>query len=152
MNKVFLIGNISTDIQLRYTQSNMAVATFNLAINRLKRGDGTQVADFINIVVWGKQAESINKYLNKGSKLAIDGRIQTRNYNAQDGAKRYVTEVVAENVQFLDSKKTEQVSNQVSEQVTTKNNVAQQADPFEEFGKQVAINDYPNMYDDDLPF
>jgi len=130
----------------------MAVATFNLAINRPKREDGTQVADFINIVVWGKQAENIQKYLSKGSKLAIDGRIQTRSYDTENGIKRYVTEIVAENVQFLDNKKTEQVSNQVSEQVTTKNSVAQQADPFEEFSKQVAIDDYPNMYDDGLPF
>lgn len=151
MNKTILIGNISTDIQLRYTQSNMAVATFNLAINRTKREDGTQLADFINIVVWGKQAENIQKYLSKGSKLAIDGRIQTRSYDAQDGTKRYVTEIVAENVQFLDSKKDGQASE--SQTVTqTQNTVTQQSDPFEEFGKQVALDDYPNMYDDGLPF
>lgn len=150
MNKVFLIGNISTDIQLRYTQSNMAVATFNLAINRPKREDGTQTADFISVVVWGKQAENIQKYLSKGSKLAIDGRIQTRNYDVQDGTKRYVTEVVAENVQFLDSKKDGQQSGQETQNNGQQNNT--QTDPYREMGRQVAIDDYPNMYDDGLPF
>ena len=83
--------------------------------------------------------------------MAIDGRIQTRSYDAQDGTKRYVTEIVAENVQFLDSKKDGQASE--SQTVTqTQNTVTQQSDPFEEFGKQVALDDYPNMYDDGLPF
>lgn len=145
MNKVVLIGNISTDIQLRYTQSNMAVATFNLALNRPKKQDGTQEADFPNIVVWGKQAENINKYLKKGSKLALEGRIQTRNYDDQNGNKRYVTEIVAENVQFLDSKKDGQVNE-------PQNNQQVQTNPYADMGRQVSMDDYPNISDDDLPF
>lgn len=131
----------------------MPVATFNLAINRPKRENGTQAADFINIVVWGKQAENVNQYLTKGSQVAIDGRIQTRSYDTDNGSKRYITEVVAENVQFLDNKKDGQASE--SQTVTqTQNTVIQQSssNPFEEFGKQVALDDYPNMYDDGLPF
>ncbi len=145
MNKVVLIGNISTDIQLRYTQSNMAVATFNLALNRPKKQDGTQGADFPNIVVWGKQAENINKYLKKGSKLALEGRIQTRNYDDQNGNKRYVTEVVAENVQFLDSKKDGQVNEPQNDQQV-------QTNPYADMGRQVSMDDYPNINDDNLPF
>ena len=145
MNKVVLIGNISTDIQLRYTQSNMAVATFNLALNRQKKQDGTQGADFPNIVVWGKQAENINKYLKKGSKLALEGRIQTRNYDDQNGNKRYVTEVVAENVQFLDSKKDGQVNEPQNDQQV-------QTNPYADMGRQVSMDDYPNINDDNLPF
>lgn len=150
MNKVVLIGNISTDIQLRYTQSNMAVATFNLALNRPKKQDGTQEADFPNIVVWGKQAENINKYLKKGSKLALEGRIQTRNYDDQNGNKRYVTEVVAENVQFLDSKKDGQ-ANEVQNE-SQNNQQIPQTDPYVDMGRQVSMDDYPNISDDDLPF
>lgn len=142
MNKVILIGNISTDIQLRYTSSNMAVATFNLAVNRPKKSDGTQETDFINIVVWGKQAENIGKYLKKGSKLAIEGRIQVRNYENSDGQKRYVTEVVAENVQFLDNKKEGQAFNNEEP--------ASQSNPYQEMGEQVKAD---FSYDpDDMPF
>lgn len=140
MNKVILIGNISRDIELRYTESQKAVAQFNLAVNRPKREDGTQEADFINIVVWGKQAENINKYLHKGSKLAIEGRIQTRNYEDKDGKKVYITEVVAENVQFLDSKTKEETTPEVKQEVKV------ESDPYAEFGQSIEITD------DDLPF
>lgn len=146
MNKAILIGNICTDIQLRYTQSNMSVATFSLALNRPKKQDGTQEADFPNIVVWGKQAENINKYLKKGSKLALEGRIQTRTYDAQDGSKRYITEVIAENVQFLDSKKEGQATGNNVSTTTT------QPDPYREMGKQVSMDDYPTIDENDLPF
>ncbi len=142
MNIVILIGNISTDIQLRYTSSNMAVATFNLAVNRPKKPDGTQEADFISIVVWGKQAENISKYLKKGSKIAIEGRIQVRSYENNNGQKRYVTEVVAENVQFLGSRKEGQASN--NEEPTPQSN------PYQEMGEQVKAD---FSYDeDDMPF
>lgn len=140
MNKVILIGNISTNIELRYTESQKAVAQFNLAVNRPKKEDGTQEADFINIVVWGKQAENINKYLHKGSKLAIEGRIQTRNYEDKDGKKVYVTEVVAENVQFLDSKTKEETTPEVKQEVKV------ESDPYADFGQSIEITD------DDLPF
>ena len=104
MNKVFLIGRLTRDPELRYTGNNTPVATFSIAVNRnFTNQSGEREADFINIIVWRKQAENIKNYVKKGSQVAIDGRIQTRNYE-QDGVKRYVTEVVADNVQFLDTK------------------------------------------------
>ena len=105
MNKVFLIGRLTRDPELRYTSSNIAVATFSIAVDRnFSNAAGEREADFINIVVWRKQAENVKNYMHKGSQVAIDGRIQTRSYDDTDGKKRYVTEVVADNVQFLDSK------------------------------------------------
>lgn len=106
MNKVFLIGRLTADPVLRYTSSNVAVASFSLAVaSNRKNEDGEREADFINIVVWKKQAENVKNYLSKGSKVVIDGHIQTRRYDDQNGLRKYVTEVVAENVEFLDNKK-----------------------------------------------
>ncbi len=105
MNKVFLIGRLTRDPELRYTGNNTPVATFSLAVNRnFTNQSGEREADFINIVVWRKQAENVKNYVGQGSQVAIDGRIQTRSYDDQNGNKRYVTEVVADNVQFLDTK------------------------------------------------
>lgn len=105
MNKVFLIGRLTKDLELRYTESNIAVGTTTIAVNRPRQKDKEQEADFINIKVWGKQAENIQKYLNKGNLIAIEGRIQTSNYTTDTGEKRYVTEVVANNVEFLGGNK-----------------------------------------------
>ena len=105
MNKVFLIGRLTRDPELRYTGNNTAVASFSIAVNRnFTNQSGEREADFINIVVWRKQAENVKNYLTQGSQVAIDGRIQTRSYDDQDGKKRYVTEVIADNVEFLGSK------------------------------------------------
>lgn len=105
MNKVFLIGRLVRDPELRYTSNNTPVATFSLAVNRNFAGqNGERETDFINIVVWRKQAENCKNYINQGSQVAIDGRIQVRNYEDQNGQKRYVTEVIADNIQFLDTK------------------------------------------------
>ena len=112
MNKVFLIGRLTRDPELRYTGSNTPVATFSIAINRnFTNSQGEREADFINIVVWRKQAENVKNYLQQGSQVAIDGRIQTRNYEDKEGQKRYVTEVVADNVEFLGSKNSANNSN-----------------------------------------
>ena len=112
MNKVFLIGRLTADPVLRYTSSNVAVASFSLAVaSNRKNEDGEREADFINIVVWRKQAENVKNYLFKGSKVAIDGHIQTRGYDDQNGVRKHVTEVVAENVEFLDNKKSGLVEN-----------------------------------------
>ena len=148
MNKVFLIGRLTRDPELRYTSSNVAVATFSLAVNRnFTNQDGEREADFINIQVWKNIAENCSKYLTKGSQVAVDGRIQARNYDAQDGSKRYVTEVVADNVQFLDNKKEGQV---------TDNNVgdiATQSDPFKEMHDKVEQQEFAYDYDSDgMPF
>ena len=105
MNKACLVGRLTRDPELRYTGSNIPVATFTVAINRTYTNQsGEREADFINIVVWRKQAENVKNYLNQGSLVSVEGRIQTRSYDAQDGSKRYVTEVVADSVQFLETK------------------------------------------------
>ena len=157
MNKVFLIGRLVRDPELRYTSSNIPVATFSLAVNRNFAGqNGERETDFINIVVWRKQAENCKNYINQGSQVAIDGRIQTRSYDDQNGQKRYVTEVVADNVQFLDTKaqREQRESNNSSvnpynlgtqeEAPQTYNDIPE--DPFKDFGEEIKIEE------NDLPF
>ena len=111
MNNVILIGRLIKDVELRYTQSsNATYARFTIAVDKGMSKEkkqeleakGQQTADFINIVVWGKQAENCQKYLQKGRNVAIQGRIQSGSYTAQDGTKKYTTEVWAERVQFID--------------------------------------------------
>ncbi len=105
MNRAILVGNLTRDPELRVLPSGVSVCTFTIAINRrFANQQGEREADFIPIVVWRAQAESCSRYLHKGSKCAVCGSIQTRTYDAQDGSKRYVTEVVADEVQFLDSR------------------------------------------------
>jgi len=102
MNKVVLIGRLTKDPELRFTPgSGAAVTTLTLAVDKYNTKTGQREADFVPVVVWGKQAESTANYMSKGSQMAISGRIQTRSYDAKDGTKRYVTEVVATEVQFL---------------------------------------------------
>ena len=157
MNKVFLIGRLTRDPELRYTSSNLPVATFSLAVNRNFTGQsGEREADFINIVVWRKQAENVKNYLTQGSQVAIDGRIQTRTYDGEDGKKRYITEVVADNVEFLGSKGTSGTG--ASTNVNAFNDITPsdfadsmpttsvKNDPFSDFGSSIEIND------DELPF
>ena len=144
MNKVFLIGHLVKDPELRYTSSNIPVASFTLAVNRnFTNQNGEKETDFINIVAWKKQAENIHKYCFKGSKVAIDGRLQTRSYEDQTGQKRYVTEVVSENIEFLSAKKEETKEKSNSEILK---DVMTDKDPFEEFAKETQISD------SDLPF
>ena len=105
MNKAFLIGRLTRDPELRYSSSNAAIVNFSIAIDRqYTNNQGQRETDFINIVAFQKQAENIKKYVTKGSLEAVDGRIQTRNYEDKDGKRVYVTEVVADRVQFLGSK------------------------------------------------
>ncbi len=165
MNKVFLIGRLTRDPELRYTGNNTAVATFSIAVNRpFTSQSGEREADFINIVVWRKQAENVKNYLAQGSQVAIDGRIQTRNYDDQNGNKRYVTEVIADNVEFLGSKRADNgaMPNEgafnVSSNPTPYDFSAQDVpatepkgtnmdnNPFADFGASIEIND------DELPF
>ena len=102
MNKVILIGRLTRDPEMRTTPSGVATTSFSIAVQRnYANAQGDREADFINCVAWRKQAENIAKYCTKGSQVAVDGRIQTRNYDAQDGTKRYVTEVIADNVTIL---------------------------------------------------
>lgn len=106
MNKVILIGNLSKDPELSTTNGGVSVCRFTIAVQRrFQNADGEREADFINVVVWRAQAENCHKYLRKGSKCAVDGRIQTSSYEAQDGTRRYVTEVVADNIEFVGSRR-----------------------------------------------
>ena len=127
MNTWVGIGNIVRDIDLRETQSGVAFTNFSIAINRPPRQNGETETDYINIVSYGKQAENLAKYTHKGSKVAVQGRIQVRSYPNAEGKNVYVTEVLANNIQFLDSKSsnTEQKPKQTVQ------------DPFEAMGQQI---------------
>lgn len=106
MNKVILIGRLTKDADIRTTEKS-TVARFTLAVDRRFKQDGGQAADFISCVAFGRTAEFISKYIRKGVKIALDGRIQTGDYTDKDGIKHYTTDVVAENVEFAESKKAE---------------------------------------------
>lgn len=108
MNKVNLVGRLTRDPEVKNTTTGKAVATFTLAVDRrFKNKDGQKEADFIPIVVWGKQAEFVGQYLSKGSQIGVSGRLQVRSYDGQDGQRRYVTEVVADEVYFISTKRKE---------------------------------------------
>lgn len=105
MNKVILIGNLTRDPETSTTTSGIKVCKFTVAVNRnYSAGDGTRQTDFLPIICWRNQAENCGKFLRKGSKVGLCGSIQTRNYDAADGTKRYVTEIVADEVQFLSTR------------------------------------------------
>ena len=105
MNRVILVGRLTKDPELRYTQNGTPVATFTLAVNRTYTNQqGEREADFINCTIWRKPAENVANFLKKGSLAGVDGRIQTRSYDGQDGKRVYVTDVLAESVQFLEPK------------------------------------------------
>lgn len=157
MNKAILIGRLTRDPELRYTTSNRAVCQFDLAINRpfINQETNQKEADFLRIILWDKQAENTAKYIHKGSQVAVEGRIQTRNYDNSEGKKVYVTEIVANNIQFLDSKSDNGNVNNLPEPPTTdttvNNNTTQSNDPFAVFGEQIN-NGLPEISNDDLPF
>lgn len=113
MNKVILIGRLTKDPEVRYTTTNNTlVCGFTLAVNRRFAKEGEQQADFINIVAWSKLGEFCSKYFTKGQQVAVVGRLQTRNYDDKDGKKVYVTEVVAEEAHFADTKKQDDFAQQ----------------------------------------
>jgi single-strand DNA-binding protein len=105
MNRTILVGRLTKDVELRYTETGNAVASFTLAVNRtFTNQSGEREADFINVVVWRRQAENAANFLKKGSLAGVDGRLQSRSFEGQDGKRVFVTEVVAESVQFLEPK------------------------------------------------
>jgi len=114
MNKVALVGRLCADPKTQYTQNQVCVCSFSLAVNRRYKQEGQPDADFINIVAWNKTAEFIAKYFTKGQQIGIIGRLQTRTYDDKDGKKVYVTEVVAEEVEFTGSKKEEEKGESVN--------------------------------------
>lgn len=137
LNRVILIGRLTRDPELQYTPTGVAVTKFNIACDRPFQTGGEKEADFIPIVVWRQQAETVANYARKGRLVAVEGRIQVRNYENNEGRRIYVTEVIAENVRFLDSNKdgTQTVSRPDTER-----------DPFANDGRSVDISE------DDLPF
>ncbi|HHQ0917448.1 TPA: single-stranded DNA-binding protein [Listeria innocua] len=159
MNRVVLVGRLTKDPELRYTPAGAAVATFTLAVNRtFTNQQGEREADFINCVVWRKPAENVANFLKKGSMAGVDGRVQTRNYEGNDGKRVYVTEIVAESVQFLEPKQNavegSTPNNNQNEANYSNNNKngsyrassSQNSDSFANEGKPIDISD------DDLPF
>ena len=147
MNKVFLIGRLSRDPELRHTTSGMPVCQINVAISRPVGQGKEPETDFINVVVWNKQAENVSKYLAKGRQIAIEGRIQTRNYDNNEGKRVYVTEVIASNVEFLGSandqtRNTQQFNdNPFDTDVSSQETANLDNDPFASFGEKVEISD-----------
>lgn len=106
INNVVLVGRLTRDLELRYTTSNKAAVNFTLAVNRnFKNEKGELTADFIGCTAYGKQAENMARFLNKGSLIGVEGRISTRNFQGKDGKTVYITEVIADKVNFLESKK-----------------------------------------------
>lgn len=139
MNKVVLMGRLTKEVEVRYTQTNnTTVASFNVAVNRrfVKEGEERQ-ADFFNIIAWGKLGKFCSKYFKKGQQVAIIGRLQTRNWEDEQGQKHYVTEVVAEEAYFADSKKDDGTSNN-----SFSNNAFETSNG----------NDFEITSNDDLPF
>jgi len=138
INTVTLVGRLTKDVDLRYTQNGKAVANFNIAVNRpFKNAQGEQEADFINCNSWGKQDENLANYMKKGSQIGVTGRINTRSYENQEGKRIFVTEVVADQVAFLESKGKSDNKPQGKPQAS---------DPFK--GQAEAID----IDDDSLPF
>ena len=171
MNKAILIGRLTRDPELRYTGSNRAVCQFTIAIDRpfTNQSTGQREADFINVVAWDKTGENVGKFMTKGRLIAVEGRIQTRNYDNNEGRKVYVTEVVATNIQFLESKNATQTgggnsfssmpeppvertpydfadASNSNTQAGQTMNIEDEKDPFAAFGETVEISD------NDLPF
>ncbi|MDQ7113932.1 single-stranded DNA-binding protein [Staphylococcus simulans] len=146
LNRVVLVGRLTKDPEFRTTPSGVDVATFTLAVNRnFKSKNGEQQADFINCVVFRKQAENVNNYLNKGSLAGIDGRLQSRSYENAEGQRVFVTEVVCDSVQFLEPKNAQASNNnQSNNQVQQREKALQDNNPFD--------NAADNIDDSTLPF
>ena len=157
MNKVFLVGRLTRDPDLRYGASNNAVMRTSIAVDRqFTNQNGEREADFINIVAFGNRAETMKKYLTKGSQIAVSGRIQTGSYDGTDGKRVYTTDVIIDEFQFLDSRgannqNTQAPSNNSSTTEVTpydfsSENTEVETDPFKDFGDKIEIDD------SDLPF
>lgn len=150
MNKVILIGRLARDPEMRTTSSGISMTRFTIAVSRpFNAQDGQQQTDFINCITWRRQAENVAKYCAKGSQIAVEGRIQVGSYDAQDGTKRYTTDIVCDNVTFLGTKSgntnfsNENYDNAGASSAPTAD-VSE--DPFKDFGDEIALSD------DDLPF
>lgn len=147
MNRVMLIGRLTAKPELRYTGSNVPYSRFSIAVNRtFSNAQGERETDFFNIVIWRKQAENVCNFLNKGSLVAVEGRLQQSTYDDKDGNKRNTVDVVADNVQFLESKGqradgTVGGPTPYDYQDAVTNNVNVENDPFGDLGDNVTIDD-----------
>lgn len=149
LNRVVLIGRLTKDPELRYTPSGVAVTTFTLACDRpFSNNQGEREADFIPVVTWRQLAETCANYLRKGRLTAVEGRIQVRNYDNNEGRRVYVTEVVADNVRFLESNRNDNAgsSGGGSRDFNNDNSARSKQDPFANDGSPIDISE------DDLPF
>lgn len=152
MNKVFLIGRLTRDPELRYSASNTAVMRCAIAVDRQFVREGEERgADFINIVAFSNRAETMNKYLTKGSKIAIEGRIQTGSYDDKDGKKVYTTDVLVDNFEFCDNRnsgnETTNYSNpEPASEPQESTGSSNASDPFADFGAKIEVDD------NELPF
>lgn len=149
MNVVILVGRLTRDPELRTTSTGKAVCTFSVAVNRQFKQEGQPDADFFNVVAWGRQAEVIHQYLRKGREIALRGRLQTRSYQAQDGSRRYVTEVVLESFDFIGGRNDTQPSGGGSYQRSPQASSAPQTNDI-----PLDIDDDFSLLaeDDDVPF
>ena len=162
INNVVLVGRMTKDAELRYTPSNVAVATFTLAVNRnFKNENGEREADFINCVIWRQQAENLANWAKKGALIGVTGRIQTRNYENQQGQRVYVTEVVAESFQLLESRTTREGqgggysagnSSGGNDYNSPYQTPTQSTPNFAREESKFRINNPLDISDDDLPF
>lgn len=144
MNSINLIGRITKDLELRYTSNNKAVCDFSIAVNRAYTTEnGEREADFINIQVWGKQAENLEKYQGKGSLIAVNGSLRVDAYQDKEGKNKYKTYVLANNIEYVSTKQ----SNETTKIEQEENKI----DPFAEIGRQVAMEEYP-INEEDIPF
>ncbi|HIS90592.1 MAG TPA: single-stranded DNA-binding protein [Candidatus Faecisoma merdavium] len=146
MNRVLLVGRLTAKPELRYTNSNIPYTRFSVAVDGIPGSNGERRTDFINTVAWRKQAENVCQYLDKGSLVSVEGRLQTSNYTDKDGNKRYTMDVQADNIRFLESRS--QSQNRLNNQSATpydfqqpSNDVNIDVDPFADFGDSVSIDD-----------
>lgn len=160
INRVVLVGRLTRDPDLRYTSSGIAVANFTIAVNRpFSNQQGEREADFINCVIWRKPAENLANYMSKGSLIGVDGRIQSRSYDGQDGKRVYVTEVVADSVQFLESRSSNRGASADGGQGSGNNQQGQDQNQQQEPNQNQPSQNNKNenlepidISDDDLPF
>ncbi len=146
MNRVLLVGRLTAKPELRYTNSNIPYTRFSVAVDGIPGSNGERRTDFINTVAWRKQAENVCQYLDKGSLVSVEGRLQTSNYTDKDGNKRYTMDVQADNIRFLESRS--QSQNRLNNQTANpydfqqpSNDVNIDVDPFADFGDSVSIDD-----------
>ena len=153
MNRVVLVGRITKDPELKKTNNNNSVVNFTIAVNRtFTNASGEREADFINCVAWNKTAENMAAYLNKGSLIGVDGRIQTRSYEGNDGKRVYITEVFVDNLQFLESRQSTGQNTNYNQNYQNKS----EDNFFSDFneksnGSQDILSDL-DISDDELPF